>query len=308
MSTRTVVYIMPLPPGLHPGMDTVAHGIAHGLEGSDTALRILPADLRDPHYAMEQNQAIVAATEAKVDGICLFTLDEREPAPAVWRAIGKNIPVIALHKPTFPVTATVATPNFYHGIFLTQFLARHVEEQARIAILGGPPILDDEELVEGLIEGVKRCKLKLLNDPHDIACRNVSDVAGAGAEAAQHVLDTYTNLDALIVFNDETLLDVLPVLKERGLLGTLPVVSRNGSPAAVEAVRRGDSLATYDYGLTELGITAGKLFKDIFLNGTDMEDEIVCSTYGRVISEENADSYVPWEKRAPAVELLTGLA
>lgn len=307
MSSRTVAYIMPLPPGLHPGMDTVAHGMAYGLKGADAELRILPADLRNPHYAIEQNQAVVAATEAKVDGICVFMLDEQEPAPAVWRAMGKNIPVVALHKPAFPVTATVATPNFYHGLFLTQFLARHLDEQAKVAMIGGPPILDDEELVDGLIEGVKRCRLTLLNDPHDMACRNVSDVAGAGAEAACHVLDTYGDLDALIVFNDETLLDVLPVLKERGLLGTLPVVSRNGSPSAVDAVRRGDSLATYDYGLTELGITAGDLFKEIFFNGTEMEDAIVCSTYGRVISEDNVDTYIPWEERAPAVELITGL-
>lgn len=307
MSERTVVYIMPLPPGLHPGMDTVAHGIAYGLEGTDTQLRILPADLRDPHYAIAQNQAVVAATEAKVDGICIFMLDEQEPAPAVWRAIGKNIPVITLHKAAFPVTATVAMPNFYHGIFLTQFLARHVEENANVVIMGGPPILDDSELVEGLIAGTKRCKFNLLNDPHDPRCSNVSDVAGAGVEAARYILDTYADLDALIVFNDETLLDVLPVLEERGLLGTLPVVSRNGSPSAVEAVRRGDSLATYDYCLTELGIAAGKIFHDIFLNDADPEDLVVCPTYGRVISEENIDSYVPWDKRAPAVELITGL-
>ena len=307
MSKRTVVYVMPLPPGLHPGMDTVAHGLAHGLSGTDTELRILPADLRDTNYTIEQNQAVAAATGAKVDGICLFMLDEKEPAPAVWRAIGKNVPVIALHKPVFPVTATIAVPNFYHGIFLTQYLSRHVDDQARVAILGGPPILDDEELVDGLIEGSKRCGFTLLNDPHDPACRNESDVAGAGAEAARYVLDTYSDLDALIVFNDETLLDVLPVLNERGLLGTLPVVSRNGSPAAVDAVRRGDSLATYDYGLTEIGIAAGEVFKDIFLNGAEFEDAVICPTYGRIIDQETAETYVPWSDRAPAVELVTGL-
>ncbi|MEO0373567.1 MAG: substrate-binding domain-containing protein [Cyanobacteria bacterium P01_A01_bin.17] len=307
MSKRTVVYIMPLPPGLHPGMDTVAHGIAHGLDGTDTELRILPADLRNPHHAVEQSQAVIAATEAKVDGICLFTLDEQEPAPAVWRAIGKNIPVIALHKPAFPVTATVAVPNFYHGLFLTQFLARSVHENARVAIIGGPPILDDQELVEGLVEGAQRCKFELLNNPHDLACRNVSDVAGAGAGTARHVLDTYADLEALIVFNDETLLDVLPVLKERGLLGKLPVISRNGSPAAVEAVRRGDSLATYDYGLTEMGIAAGEIFTDIFLKDADPEDIVVCPTYGRIINEETAETYIPWSERAPEIELVTGL-
>jgi len=308
VSVPRIAYVMPLPPGLHPGMDTIAHGIVKGMGGEESVdLRILPADLRDLNYSIDQNQNVVAATDAKLDGICIFTLDEQEPAPAVWRAIGSNIPVVAIHKPVFPVTASIVAPNFYHGIYLTQFLARNVDDNPRVAIIGGPPILDDDELLEGLIEGSKRCKFEVLNDPHDPACRNVSDVKGAGADAAKHVLETYEDLDALIVFNDETLLDVLPVLEERGLLGSLPVVSRNGSPAAVEAVKRGDSLATYDYGLTELGIAAGEIFREILENDADFEDAMVCPTYGRVVDEDAADSYVPWGERAPAVELKTGL-
>jgi len=309
VSRPTIAYVMPLPPGLHPGMDAVAHGIVKGMGGEGAVdLRILPADLRDLNYAIEQNQNVAAATDGKLDGICIFTLDEQEPAPAVWRAIGSNIPVVAIHKPVFPVTASVVAPNFYHGIYLTQFLARHVDDEPRVAIIGGPPILDDDELVEGLLEGSKRCRFQVLNDPHDRACRNVADVKGAGAGAANHVLDTCEDLDALIVFNDETLLDVFPVLEKRGLLGTLPVVSRNGSPVAVEAVKRGDSLATYDYGLPELGIAAGEIFRDILENGADYEDALVCPTYGRVIDEDAADAYLPWSERAPAVELRTGLA
>lgn len=303
--SRTVAYIMPLPPGAHPGMDTIAHGIVAGLQGTDTQLRILTADLRDPQFTIAQNQAVVAATEAKVDGICIFTLDEKEPEPAVWRAIGKNIPVIALHKPVFEVTATVAVPNFYHGIYLTQFLARHLDDNPKVAIVGGPPILDDEELVAGLLEGGRRCGFQFMNDPHDPAFRNQADVKGAGTALAHHILDTCEGMDALIVFNDETLMDFLPVLEERGLLGSLPIVSRNGSPAAVEAVKRGDTLATYDYGLTEMGIAAGKLFADIFENGAEFQDAVFCPTVGRVIDEE-AD-YTPWSERAPAVELIEGL-
>ncbi len=306
MSERTIVYVMPLPPGLHPGMDAVAHGISHGLDGT-ASLRVLPADLRDPQYAIAQLDAVARATDAGVDGIVLFVLDETEPAPAVWRAIGKNIPVIALHKPTYAVTASVTVPNFYHGIYLTQFLARHLDDQPRVAILGGPPILDDEELVEGLLEGGKRCGFTFLNDPHDPAFRNQADVQGAGVAVARHLLDTHPDADALIVFNDETLLDVLPVLEERGLLGSLPVVSRNGSPAAVAAVQRGDTLATYDYGLPEIGIAAGRILADILENGTEYDDAIVCPTPGRIIHEDNAATYVPWLDRAPAVELPTGL-
>jgi ABC-type sugar transport system substrate-binding protein len=305
--SRTVVYIMPLPPGAHPGMDTVAHGIAAGIAGADAQLRILPSDLRDPHYSIKQNQAVVAATEAGVDGICIFTLDENEPEPAVWRAIGSNVPVVALHKPKFATTATVAVPNFYHGVYLSQYLRRSIGNNSKVAIVGGPPILDDDELVEGLLEGGKRCGFNFLNDPHDPVYRNQADVKGAGVEVANRMLDEFPEMEALIVFNDETLMDFLPVLEERGLLGRLPIISRNGSPAAVEAVKRGDTLATYDYGLTELGLTAGKIFSDIFLENADYEDAIFCPTYGRVIDEDAAESYVPWEERAPAVELITGL-
>lgn len=305
--SRRVAYVMCLPPGAHPGMDTVAHGIAAGLAPSGAELRILTADLRDPHFRIEQNQAVAAATAAGVDGIVIFTLDEKDPEPAVWRAIGSNIPVIALHKPVFAVTASVVMPNYYHGVYLSQFLARNLDEEPAVAMVGGPPILDDQELVDGLLAGGRRCGFRFLNDPHDPAFRNQADVKGAGTALAHHFLDNFPDMDALIVFNDETLQDFLPVLEERGVLGSLPVVSRNGSPAAVEAVRRGDTLATYDYGLTELGMAAGEVLSRIFLEGEDPQDALICPTPGRIIHADNADTYRPWSERAPAVELLSGL-
>ena len=305
---RTVVYVMPLPPGLHPGMDTVAHGLAAGFADHDTQLRILPADLRNVNFAAEQYDAVVTASEAKVDGICLFVLDEAEPAPAVWRSIGAGVPVVTIHKPKYPVSASVCAPNFYHGLYLTQYLARELDEEgARVAIVGGPPILDDEEMVEGLLEGSRRCRFELVNDPHAPECRNLADVKGAGVEAARHVLDQSPELDGLIVFNDETLMDVLPLLEERGLLGELPVVSRNGSPAAVEAVLRGDTLATYDYDLPELGGAAARCFREIFDDPMRVEDQVVCPSVGRIIDRESAASYRPWSERAPEVELVVGL-
>ncbi|MEN8446099.1 MAG: hypothetical protein ABG776_13925, partial [Cyanobacteria bacterium J06555_13] len=71
--------------------------------------------------------------------------------------------------------------------------------------------------------------------------------------------------------------------------------------------RRRTPIATYDYGLPEMGIAASNVFKDIFLKGAELEDAIVCPTYGRVIDEDAAEGYIPWEKRAPTVKLITGL-
>jgi ribose transport system substrate-binding protein len=288
-------------------MDTVAHGLIAGLAGTDTQVRILPVDLRDVNFAAQQYAAVVSASEAKVDGICVFTLDETEPESAVWRSIGAGVPVVALHKPSYPVTASICVPNFYHGLYLTQYLARQLGDRPRVAIVGGPPILDDEELVTGLLEGARRCGFQLQNDPHAPECRNVADVKGGGASAGRYVLDTCSDLDALVVFNDETVLDVLPLLEERGLLGELPVVSRNGSPAAVAAVARGELLATYDYDLPELGLAAGRVFAALFDGQLALEDQVVCPGAGRLIDREAAAGYRPWSERAPEVELVVGL-
>lgn len=298
---------MPLPPGAHPGMDAVAHGIAAGIAPAGAALRILVADLRED-FRDAQARAVREATAAGVAGIVVFVLDERHPAAAVAEARVAGIPVIAVHKPAFEVAASVVVPNFHHGVWLAQFLARHLGALPRVALVGGPHILDDEELVTGLLDGGHRAGFHWLNDPLLPEYRNAEDVKGGAGALAHRFLDRFPDMDALVVFNDETLHDFLPVLVERGLAGRLPVVSRNGSPFAVEAVRRGVSLATYDYGLPEMGLAAGTLMASMLAGDRGLADRLVCPTAGLLIHAANAADYVPWAARAAPAPLVVGLS
>jgi ABC-type sugar transport system substrate-binding protein len=304
--SRTIAYVMPLPPGAHPGMDAVAHGIAAGLAPAGAELRILVADLRDDFRAA-QARAVREAVAAGVAGIVVFVLDEQHPAEAVAAARAAGIPVVTVHKPAYEVTASVVVPNFYHGVWLTQFLARHLAPRPRVALVGGPHILDDEELVAGLLDGGRRAGFDWLNDPLLPEYRNADDVKGGATALARRFFDRFPDMDALVVFNDETLHDFLPELAARGLTGRLPVVSRNGSPFAVEAVRRGESLATYDYGLPEMGRAAGALLARLLDGATVPVDGLVCPTPGTLIHAENAAGYQPWQLRAEPLPLRIGL-
>lgn len=304
MSNGYFEYIGCLPPGVHPGMDAVAFGIRDALAAHDIELALRPADLRDPDIADLTLQAFLDSTSAGTDAICLFVLDPEYGRQSALRAIDAGIPLVTLHLPAYPVTGSIVVPNFYHGIQLTRYLADHVPNGARVAILGGPKIIDDEELVMGFVEGVKRTGLTPLNDPFDDRYRNLVDVRGAAREPVQRLLDDHPKLEALMIFNDESLLDAMDVLEERGLAGKLPVVSRNGGDEAVALVKAGKSLATYDYGLPELGVAAGELMFECFTERNAVTSPVRMPYMGRLITRDNADTYQSWSQRTRAAELV----
>jgi ABC-type sugar transport system substrate-binding protein len=298
-----VGFIPCLPPGLHPGMDALAHGIAHELESDHASLCVFPADLRGGRDAIAsaQSRALYGALTHGVEAIILFVLDMREPEAAVATALSRAIPVISIHSPTYPVSAALIVPNYHQGVLLAQALARAIPAAAqrpRVAILGGPEILDDVELVRGAVFGVTGSGLELVNDPFAPEYRNLDDVRGAGRRAAERVLDDHLPFDGWIVFNDETLVDALDALDARHLGGRLPTVSRNGSPHAIAALRRGRTSATLDYQLPELGALAGRTALAAVRKQLP-HGSLVSAPIGELFTAENADRYRPWSERAP---------
>lgn len=294
---RTVAFVPCLPPGLHPGMDAIAHGLRHALAGHDLRLRIHAADLRQPRIGQQQDRAIREAIAYGASAVVLFTLDMREPAGAVAAALAAGVPVVAIHEPAYPVSATVVVPNFCQGVVLAQEVARRVKPGASIVALGGPEILDDVQLVHGVVHGVRACGLRLLNDPFDPRYRNLHDVKGEGAAAAERLLADFPYFAGMIVFNDETMHDAMAALRKRRMLGRVPLVCRNGGPAIVAAVRRGEVTGTFDYGLPEIGLKAGELAVRCLHDAARDVHEV--ATVGRMITRENAHEYVAWEERVP---------
>jgi ABC-type sugar transport system substrate-binding protein len=312
-----------LPPGLHPGMDALARGLSMGVVEQGGLLRV--------RLASDQEQAIAdVLREGVATMIFIFVTDPLVPAAAVQMALAKGIKVYTIHRPLYPVTASLLVPNFYQGTLLAHRLAQAMNDTLStaaaagrprtVAILGGPKILDDEELVLGCLDGLKRIGVIIVNDPMVDTYRNLTDIKGG----SYHVMDAlmedcyYTKntdqngapslFDGLVVFNDETLHDVMAYLQQKNLIGKFPIVSRNGSPAAIDWVRKGWTTATMDYGLPELGRMAAQLITrptDPHHSPCDDSSSYVMGPIGQIYDAANVDQYVSWDVRAPVeLELL----
>lgn len=302
-----VLYVNVLPYGAHPGIDALAHGLDHRLSLFGIELRTLTVDVRIPDWVEKQSAAIQRGIDGRVDAIVVYVLDPVQPAQAVAAARQRGIPVFTLERPRYPVNASLVYPNFNHGVYMTEYLASLLSPQADVAVIGGPEVIDDIELVLGIVHGVQRSGLRLVNDPFLDRYRNREDVREGGRAAARRVLADFAHLDGLVPFNDETMLGTLEALEETKRSGEMKLVSRNGSPQAVAAIRAGRSHGTWDIDITEIGAAVGELVARVLVRREPLEGALALAPLGRLITRENADSYCPWSERVPYAPLHEGL-
>src|SRR5260370_16083195 len=240
------LYGSPMPYGANAAVDAVSHGLESRLAAHAIELRVSYADFADESWRSAADAAVRAGTDAGYDAIIIWVIDPAVPADAVGYARSRGIPVVSLERPRFEVDGSVVYPNFNHGVYMAEYLATLVRPGARVAVVGGPDVVDDIELMLGLLHGIEISGLTRVNDPEDPKYKNTTDVASGGKEKTANLLGDFDKLDALVPVNDETMLGAVQALREAGRLGEVKMVSRNGTPAAVELVRAGVHHGTWD--------------------------------------------------------------
>lgn len=304
---HTVLYVAPMAYGENPTVDAVAHGLQSRLAEHEIELRVIFAEFRSPDWPASANDAFRAGVRAGVSAAVAWLVTPSEPADGIAEARASGIPVVTLERPTFLVDASVVWPNFNHGVYMAQHLAALLEPGAKVGIIGGPPVVDDVELLHGLVYGVHDSGLILANDPWSERHRNVTDVIAGGRAATHRLLDDVDGLDGLIPFNDETMLGALEALRERGRLDEMKIVSRNGTPAAVRAVMDGHSHGTWDIDAPAIGTMLADLVIRKVVQDLPLDGLCLASPIGRMITADNAAHWSPWQERVTYRPLLEGL-
>ena len=302
-----VLYVSPMPYGANAAVDATCHGLDNALAEAGVELRLLYADFADPGWRDLAAEAVDAGIAAGVEAIVLWIVDPAVPAAAVGRARAAGIPVVTLERPQYPVDASVVYPNFNHGVYMSEYLATLLPPKARVAVVGGPDVVDDIELMLGLLHGLDSAGLTRVNDPEDPRYKNTTDVASGGKEKTANILADFASLDGLIPFNDETLLGAVEALRDAGRLGEVKMVSRNGTPAAVELIRAGVHHGTWDIDGPGIGAAAAALVLRAALAGENLDGFCVASPIGQMITAERAESWVPWDQRVARRPLRVGL-
>ena|SRR5438309_172275 len=297
MSPRAL-FTCPMDYGANPGVDAITHGLDNRLREDGTELEVAFADFRHGDAAAASARAIDAAVAEGFAAIVIYVLDPLRDREPVARARSAGVPVFAFERPRFAVDGALVYPNFNQGVYMADHLASLLAAGSRVAVIGGPKIIDDEELLTGIVYGVDHGGLVRVNDPFEDRWRNETDVREGGREVARRLLSEYDRLDGLIPFNDETMIGTVDALEETGRIG-LPMVSRNGTPLAVEAVRKGSTAGTWDISCPEIGAALGALVSRRLGAGTSPADELVVGPIGRMIDASNLDDWKPWSERIP---------
>ena len=301
-----VLYVSPMPYGANAAVDAICHGLESGLAERKIELRVAYADFADGNWRALADQAVRAGADIGYDAIVIWVIDPDVPADAVSYARGSYVPVVSLERPRFAVDGSVVYPNFNHGVYMAEHLATLLPPGGRVAVVGGPDVVDDIELMAGLLHGLKRCGLTRVNDPEDPRYKNTTDVASGGREKTANLLADFRDLDGLIPFNDETMLGAVEALREAGRLGEVAMVSRNGTPAAVELVRAGVHGGTWDIDPPGIGQTVAGLVTRLIVDHEELDGLCVASPIGRMITPQRAAAWVPWQERITYRPLLPG--
>jgi ABC-type sugar transport system substrate-binding protein len=300
------LYVSPMTYQANAAVDAIAHGLQSGLAERGIELRVAYADFADENWRAAAEGAVRAGADAGYDAIVIWVIDPDVPAGAVGYARGKGVPVVSMERPRFGVDGSVVYPNFNHGVYMAEYLATLVPPGARVAVVGGPDVVDDIELMAGLLHGIGRSGMTRVNDPEDPRYKNTTDVAAGGKEKTANLLADFPSLDALVPFNDETMLGAVEALREADRLGEMKMVSRNGTPAAIELVRAGVHHGTWDIDPPGIGQTVADLVARLVIDREDLDGLCVASPIGRMITPERAARWMPWRERIPYNELLPG--
>ncbi len=293
------LYVSPMPYGANAAVDAICHGLESRLAENGVELRVAYADFADPDWRAEADRAVRAGADAGFDAIVIWVTDPATPADAVGYARGKGVPVVSFERPRFAVDASVVYPNFNQGTYMAEYLATLLPPGGRVAVVGGPDVVDDIELLLGIVHGLKASGLTRVNDPEDPRYKNTTDVASGGKEKTANLLADFGDLDGLVPFNDETMLGAVEALRDAGRLGEVKMVSRNGTPAAVQLVRDGIHHGTWDIDPIGIGQAVAGLAIRAAVGHEDLDGFCVSSPVGKMITPDRAAAWIPWRQRIP---------
>ncbi len=304
-----VLFVSPMDYGANPAVDSVAQALVHRVTDAGIEPHVGFADFRTPDGGeLALNAIIDAALDHRLDAVALWCLVSEPLRAAALKVQSAGVPLFTLERPTFPVEAAIPFPNFQQGMYTVDYLASVLPPGSRVAVIGGPEISDDDELVAGYLHSFERSHLQLLNDPTLDRHRNKTDVAPGGRDAALRVLeDLPDRMDGLIAYNDETMLGTLQALEETGRLGEMLVVSRNGTPEAVRQIGLGRTHGTWDPDAPGIGFVLADLIIERLRTNVAYDGMIVMSPVGRMIHPGNVERWVTYADRIPYRQLTNQL-
>ena len=168
-------------------------------------------------------------------GVNLILLNPGDPhaiGPAIKKAQGAGIPVVAVDTVAQGADATVATDNVQAGTISCQYLVDKMGGKGNVIIINGPQ-------VSSVVDRVNGCKKVLSANPGIKLLSSDQDAKGSrdgGLAVAQSLLTRFQQVDGVFAINDPEAIGVSLAAKQMQRT-SFPITSVDGSPDIEAALK-----------------------------------------------------------------------
>lgn len=191
----------------------------------------------DMDLAKQQSQ-IENFIVQRVDAIILCPADSKGIGPAIELANRANIPVFTadIAAQGGQVVSHVASDNLSGGRLAAEYIAKALNGQGEVGIIGQPEVQSGLDRELGFKEEMKKHPgIKVA------ASLNGGGLRDKALKAAEDMLQGNPNLKGIFGINDDSALGALSAAEARSR-GDLVIVGYDATPEAVKAIQRGSAL------------------------------------------------------------------
>jgi ribose transport system substrate-binding protein len=228
-----------------------------------------------------------------VDLIILGAADSKGIAPAVKRARGAGITVVAVDVGAEGgVDATVMSDNRQAGQQAAQYIVDKLKGKGQMVIVNGPPVTSIMDRVAGALDVLKKNPdIKILSQD-----QNAGGSRDGGLRVMTDLLTAFPKLDAVFAINDPTAIGC-DLAAKQAQRNEFFIVGVDGSPDGVAALKSKNSLfeatpAQDPYRMAQKAVEVGYGI----MNGKKPEQDMILIPV-KLITRENVAQYEGWTKK-----------
>jgi ABC-type sugar transport system substrate-binding protein len=227
--------------------------------------------------------------------IIFYPLDPKATLPVLAQAKRKGVPVIAIDatfgNPKLPVAPGIVT-QVWQGRDIMAFLQvqalKAVDAHAKVGLVGiGAPVPALKYLNQREAFYAKKAGMTVVGTQD-----NPTDDVTGGEKAGNGLIQRYSNMDAVIGYNDPSALGT--VIAARGAGRKLVAIGLNGTSDGIAGVRSGQLAATVQGAPVDLGIQSVTAAYDLITKQHLPLPKVVVEP-PRIVTKANVDKIVDWK-------------
>jgi ribose transport system substrate-binding protein len=223
----------------------------------------------------------------KASAIVLTPCDSKSIGTAIAEANAAGVPVftadVAATAAGVKVVSHCATDNLEGGRVAGRAVVEALAGKGRVAIINHPEVESGLMREKGFLEEVAKSP----------GIQVVAKLPASGARerayaAAQDILQSHPDVDAIFAINDPTALGALAALEKAGKVGRVKIIGFDGQPEAKRAVKDGKLYATVvQYPRKIASVTIEQIAK--YMSGEEVPPQTLIAPALYRQSDANAD-------------------